>query len=546
MNGIEACVTRAGGSSLAGQPFGGSFIDRLYGRCLFFNGWQRCLAAGFLGAVAVLALPPLFVLPALIVAFSGLIWLIDGAPSLRASALVGYVFGLGYFTAGLYWVANALLTKLEEFGWLAPLAPLALAFILAPFFVVPVVLARGATRCPGVSRILIFAAAWTIAEWLRSWVLTGFPWNLIGSVWSFSAATLQASAWVGTYGLSFVTVIAAAMPALLAPRLAGLGRRWVAPIVAMVGLVLVLGAGAIRLAAAEATGVVDGVRLRLVQPNIDQSLKWRRDLLDQHLAEQARLGATPADPPPTHILWSEVAAPMFVAEDPARVRLIARHTPPGGLTILGTLRRSGNGETLDLWNSVIAVDAGGHIVGSYDKSHLVPFGEYMPLRAITNIGNFTLGFADFSAGPGITTNVWPGLPPVSPLICYEVIFPAAVARRDDRPQWLLNLTNDGWYGNSAGPYQHFAAARLRAVEEGLPMVRVANTGISAIIDPYGRVLQHLDFGRKGVLDGDLPRPLSSATLYAQTGNLPILLVAVAVLLVTAVVERRKYPLSGEK
>jgi apolipoprotein N-acyltransferase len=272
------------------------------------------------------------------------------------------------------------------------------------------------------------------------------------------------------------------------------------------------------------------VRLRLVQPNIAQDVKWRPDLLDANLADQIRLGALPLETAPTHILWSEVAAPMFIDRHPERLAAIAEATPEEGLTILGTLRRTPEGQPFEIWNSLIAVAPDGTAVGHYDKSHLVPFGEYMPLRGLLDIANFTIGFADFSAGAGITTLRLPNTPPFSPLICYEAIFPGAVVAGGERPQWLLNITNDGWYGNSAGPYQHLAAAQMRAVEEGLPMVRVANTGISAIVDPFGRIVRYLGLGARGILDGALPQALPRGTFYARWGNGPVLVLAGVLLL----------------
>ena len=208
------------------------------------------------------------------------------------------------------------------------------------------------------------------------------------------------------------------------------------------------------------------------------------------------MGAAPGGPAPTHVIWPEASAPLFLAHDLERLRLVGEFTPPGGLTLLGTLRTSPPGvDPFQVWNSMLAVDPSGAVVGSYDKSHLVPFGEFMPLRSVLGLGSVAGGSTDFSTGPGVQTLRLPGLPPVGPLVCYEVIFPGAVTDRSDRPEWLLNLTNDGWYGISAGPYQHLVAARLRAVEEGLPVVRVANTGISAVIDPVGRVLVRAGLGR---------------------------------------------------
>jgi apolipoprotein N-acyltransferase len=494
------------------------------------TGWRRALLALLLGAVAVLALPPLYIVPAVIPAFTGLLWLLDGARTWRSALLIGFLFGLGYFTAGLYWVANALLTKPEEFGWVAPLAPVGLATILAPYPAIACALTKLAPR-PGVGRVLTFAAAWTLLEWVRSWAFTGFPWNLIGSVWAFSDAMLQPAAWIGVYGLGLATVAAAAMPSILS-RPAYAGRRgWTAIGLGFAILAVFALAGVGRLVHVGDTGFVEGVRLRLVQANISQSLKWRRELVDEHLLLQARMGAAPSDRAPTHVIWSEASAPLFLANDAERLRLVGELTPAGGLTLLGTLRTTPpKVEPFQVWNSMLAIDDSGAVVGFYDKAHLVPFGEFMPLRSVLGLGSVAGGSTDFSRGPGVRTLRLPGLPPVGPLVCYEVIFPGAVTDRSDRPEWLLNLTNDGWYGISAGPYQHLVAARLRAVEEGLPVVRVANTGISAVIDPVGRVVVELGLGERGVLDSALPKPLRP-TVFATTGVWGILILCLLIVYV---------------
>ena len=488
--------------------------------------WRRWLCAFMLGAIAVLALPPVYLVPALIPAFTGLMWLTEGCARGRSALAVGFWFALGYFSLGLYWVANALLTKPEQFGWFAPFAPVGLALILAPM-AAPATWIAWRSRATGFGRVLVFAGAWTILEWARSWLLTGFPWNLIGSVWCFSDAMIQITSVIGTYGLGLLTVIAAAWPASFGAGDEPRRRAWIEGLVAYGLLALVAVFGWARLTLAPPVEFVEGVRLRLVQPNIPQNLKWRRDLVERHLLLQLRLGATPSDPPPTHVVWSEAAAPVLLANDPRLIELVGKLTPPGGLTILGTLRRSET-EPPEHFNSLVAIDDQGAPRAVYDKGHLVPFGEYMPLGRLLNLGSIAGGMTFLSAGPGLTTLRLPGLPPVSPLICYEIIFPGAVARADDRPDWLLNLTNDGWYGISAGPYQHFATARLRAVEEGLPLVRVANTGISAFVDPYGRVLAALALGEQGYLDGSLPRPLAAPTLYARFGDaVPIALAIIA-------------------
>ena len=501
------------------------------------RGWRRAALAVFLGLLAVLALPPLYIVPALIPAFTGLLWLIDGSRNWRGALLIGFLFGLGYLTGGLYWVANALLTKPEEFGWVAPIAPLALAAILAPWPAIACALARLTPRS-GVSRVLAFAGAWTVMEWVRGWAFTGFPWNLIGSVWAFSDGMLQGASLLGAYGLSLFTIVAATMPATLS-RGGGYGspRRWPPVVLAVLPLPVLFLYGEARIAALGEIGVVEGVQLRLVQGNIPQSLKWRRELVDQHLLSQIRLSQSEADPPPTHILWSEAAAPLFLSQDQDRLQMISRAIPPGGLILLGTLRTTPpNAAHFQVWNSMLVVNDQGRIVDWYDKAHLVPFGEFMPLRGVFGFGSIAGGTTDFSRGAGLRTLHLPGLPAVGPLICYEVIFPGAVVNTNDRPQWLLNLTNDGWYGNSSGPYQHLVAARMRAVEEGLPVVRVANTGISAIIDPLGRVRAELALGRQGTLDGPLPLPLAPP-LFAVTG--PWLVLILAILLFAVGVRSRQ-------
>jgi apolipoprotein N-acyltransferase len=479
------------------------------------------------GALAVLALPPVHLWPVLVPSFSVLVWLLAGSERRRTAFADGWWFGFGYFAAGLYWVANALLTKPEQFGWLAPFAVLGLGALLA-FFPAVATLAARWLRLRGVGLVVLLAAMWSVQEWLRSWVLTGFPWNLTASVWAFSDEMLQVTALTGSYGLGLATVAAAAMPAALV-RHGPAGRRaWGSVGVAFSILACIWVGGVIRLALSGPSGTVEGVQLRLVQPNIAQNLKWRPELVNSHVRLQAEMGALPGDPPPTHIIWAEAAAPLFIAEDAGRMAFLGHMTPPGGLTILGTLRRTPQDQPFQVWNSLLVIDPTGAVVASYDKFHLVPFGEYIPFRSVFKLPSIAAGFTDFSRGPGLVTLRLPGLPPVGPLICYEVIFPAAVVNRNDRPGWLLNLTNDGWYGVSAGPYQHLVAARLRAVEEGLPLVRVANTGISAIVDGFGRTTASLALGVGGVVDGPLPEALP-ITPYGRYGNgIPLLLVVILV------------------
>jgi apolipoprotein N-acyltransferase len=502
-------------------------------RVIAVSGWRRRLLAAGLGILAAAALPPLHVLVLLIPAFVGLIWLTDAAAGWRRAFAVGWWFGFGHFAAGLYWLAFAFMVQPEKFAWMAPFAVLGMAAVMAVFPALAVVLG-GIGRTRGVGRILLFGVAWTTLEWVRSWIFTGFPWNLMGTVWVMSDAMMQVAAIAGVYGLGLLSVVAAAMPAVLADDVGARGarrgmRRGGVAVAAVAALLAVVWAGGmIRLAGAGAD-TVEGVRLRLVQPNIPQKIKWRRELRLRHVLLQMRMGSRPATDagratdPPTHVIWAETAVPFALAGDKERLGMVGSATPAGGLTITGAPRTTPPGQPFQVWNSLHAIDRAGRVVATYDKFHLVPFGEYVPFRELLKFSRLVPGGSDFSAGPGQRTLHLPGLPPVGPLICYEVVFPGAVVDSGDRPEWLLNLTNDGWYGRSAGPYQHFAAARLRAVEEGLPLVRVANTGISAVIDPYGRLVAGLGLGGTGVVDSALPRAVAGITVYGRFGNWTVFL-----------------------
>lgn len=499
----------------------GGALTRIRSLVLGLKGWRRlALAFGF-GVLATGALPPAHAVILLVPAFSGLVWQIEGGPGPRSAFAVGWWFGLGYFAAGLYWVSFALLTFPDRFGWMAPLAVFGLSGLLA-LFPAGAALSSRLAGLGGAGGILVFAAVWTAFEWLRGWVLTGFPWNLVGSVWTFSDGMIQGAAVAGVHGLGLLTVAAAAMPAVLLAGGKGGGR---AVLAAFAALAAVWGAGQWRLAGADGAMVPD-VRLRLVQPNIDQKLKWHPDLRAAHVAEQLRMSVRPGKgAPPTHVIWAETAVPYYLSNSPEIRAAIGEATPKGGLTITGALRSGPGGR---VWNSLFAIDEGGRVTGTYDKFHLVPFGEYVPFRRFLGFAKVTEGGRDFSPGAGLVTMELKGLPPAGPLICYEVIFPGSVAAPDNRPGWLLNITNDAWYGLTAGPYQHFAAARLRAVEEGLPVVRVANNGISGVVDAYGRVLASLGLGVKGTLDSGLPTDLEGPTLYARFGDWTLLVLVLAV------------------
>ncbi|WP_369413611.1 apolipoprotein N-acyltransferase [Caldovatus aquaticus] len=476
---------------------------------------RRALLLAFgLGLLAALALPPVHAVPALLVSVPGLLALVGTAPSARRAALLGLFWGWGHFAGGLYWITHAILTEVERFWWLVPIAVPALSFPLGLFVALPAALAWRAA--PGWPRLLVFAGAFILAEMLRGVVLTGFPWNLIGTVWAFAAVPIQGAAWVGVHGLGLATLLLAGLPA------AGAGWRplagGAAAAAALFGLL-----GAARLAFV--TPPADQPwRVVLVQGNIAQDLKWRpetrlpifRRYLDLTESAIARLLPDLAPGERIAVIWPETASPFRLAEDAEARRLIAARLPPDAVLLAGTLRVewAPDGRPLRVFNSLLAVDAEGRVTGGYDKAHLVPFGEYMPLRGLLPV-RLAPTAMDISPGPGLVAIAPSGLPPLGALICYEVIFPGAVTPAP-RPAWLVNVTNDAWFGFSAGPYQHLAAARLRAVEEGLPVARAAQTGISALFDPYGRPRTWLGLGETGAITARLPAPRAE-TVFARLG-----------------------------
>jgi len=492
---------------------------RLAARLAALTGWRRLAVAAALGAVSALAFPPLYVVPALVPAFTGLLWLLDGSASRRGALATGWAFGVGHFAAGLYWVGLSFYAGAPHLLPVMPLAVLGLAAGLAAF---PALAALIAWHAPARSpaRLALFAAAWSALAWLRGHVLTGFPWNLAGTAWGFADFSVQSVAWWGVWGLTLVTVLAAAAPAALAWTGGPPLRRWGVPGLAAALLALALGGGAARLATAPAPGeaVVEDVKLRLVQPSIPQARKWdpdlRRDHLDRYLSMSRRDGFAGR----THVIWPESAVPYFLGRAKGLGSAMASAAPPGGVLLTGIARVEDGEGGPRLFNSVIALDGDGGRIARYDKHHLVPFGEYMPLAGLLPWEQLAHGGVGYTPGPGPRVLDVPGAPPVSPLVCYEAIFPQQVVPDSRRPGWLLNVSNDAWFGESSGPYQHLANARLRAIEQGLPLVRAANGGVSAVIDAHGRIRARLGLKVRGTLDAALPAARDAPTVYARHGD----------------------------
>jgi len=468
-------------------------------------GWRADLAAVGLGALAAMALPPLHVVPVLLVAVPGLLLLIDGSRGPWIAARRGFWFGLGHHVFGLYWITEAILLESARYWWLVPFAVPALAALLALFIAAPCALARRAP--PGWRRGLMLASAWTLFDIARQYVGTGFPWNPWGSVWAIPGGLgdvmIQPAAWIGTPGLTLVTVLLAASPVL--------GRRIASG--AAVVLAAWAGLGLMRLQDPDAAA--SGLTAVLVQGNVAQGQKWDRAtavLVFQRHLELTRQGVAAVGGTPSVVIWPETASVFLLQSDAAAREAIADAAKPARAAIVGSLTFTDGAPSAEPGNlprnSLVAMAAGGAVDGIYDKWHLVPFGEYAPSWVPLAIQVVP---GQFGFGRGPATLRLPGLPPFGPMICYEAIFPAQVVDQADRPDWMVNITNDAWFGNSTGPRQHLAAARLRAVEEGLPLMRAANTGISAGFDSRGRELGRLPLDVAGVLTLALPgrRPPTS-------------------------------------
>jgi len=516
-------------------------------------GWRRALMAFLAGAASTLAMAPINFWPAMFVTFPLAVWLLDGAAAARwggiaAGLAIGWWFGFGYFLAGLYWVGNAFVVDAKTFGWLLPFAVTLLPAGLAVFTGLGFALAR-LLWTSGPWRIMTLAAALSAAEWLRGHLLTGFPWNAFGYALTTPLPLAESVSLFGIWGLTFVAIAVFASPAVLADE-RGETRRPLMPVLfAGLALAALAAFGGIRLAR-NPTEIVEGVRLRLMQPDIPQDERFNYNAKPQIMSRYVALSESGGGAGGnglrgiTHLIWPESAFPFFLTREPDAVAAIANMLAPDTVLITGAASlaeqvpgRSG----LRAYNSVYVIDHSGTILARYDKLHLVPFGEFLPFQDVLErlgLRQLTKVQGGFLAGGRRRKIAVPGAADLLPLICYEIIFPGEAVPKGERPGWLMNVTNDAWFGISAGPYQHFQQARVRAIEEGLPLVRAANNGISAVIDPFGRIVASLPLGQEGVLDAPLPRA-TAATIYASVGDLLFFLVVGAAIFISFMARLRK-------
>jgi apolipoprotein N-acyltransferase len=519
-------VEAAGASSAAGAPSVAARHRPLRGR-----GWAAALAL-LAGLAAGLVHPPFGLLPGLL-GYALMLRQVEapGARPLGQAFFRGWLAGLGYFAVSVWWIVEPFMVDAKNQGWMAPFALVLLAGGLALFWGAAS-LAYRALRPGGYGRVLVFAGSLAAVEWLRGHILSGFPWDLPGESWRAGSAPSQAAALVGAYGLSWITVAIAAAPAVLfdaRPR----RDRIAALAVALAALAGLYGFGLVRLAGAAPLSAAAPL-VRVVQANIDQKQKWRPENLDQIFATYLELTQRPGAARPDIVVWPEGALPAVVDDLlapglPYAPKLVAA-LAPGQTLLMGANRAEpiGGGQ-YHYFNSLVAFRreaVGLKVTGVYDKHHLVPFGEFMPLADFaTKVGFRSLVHMpdDFTAGPPSRPLTAEGLPVVQPLICYEALFPAmtrqGAAPHGTRAAWILNISNDAWFGVTSGPLQHLNLASYRAIEEGLPLVRATPTGVSAVIDAYGRILPgaRLGLGAFGVIDARMP-PALGPTPYVRWGD----------------------------
>ena len=534
------------------EPAGGSAAERrepalaaFAGRLMLLWGAQRAMVAFLAGALGALAQAP-FDFPAIaFVSFPVLVWLLDGAAGdaaagrlrkLRPFFVTGWWFGFGYFIAGLWWVGNAMLVDLQKYAWAVPFAVLLLPAGLALFYGAAAALARPLWN-DGVGRIAALAAAFAVVEWLRGFILTGFPWNAVGYAAMPVPFLMQSVTVVGMVGMNALAVFAFSLPAMLAAP-----KSRLLPMFMLAALLFAhAGFGLARLELAPVTAD-EALAVRLVQPSIEQSEKWDRSMRDRIFSTYLEMSARPPEEGrlrPQLILWPETSVPFLFQQRPDALAALGDLIGEDQTLLAGAVRLEGdtpNDPSARFYNSVVAVNSAGVLYDAVDKVHLVPLGEFVPFAdflsrlGITKLVELPGGFS--AGGKRHAIEVAPGIRAV-PYICYEVIFSGLVAAESADAQLIVNVTNDAWFGYSPGPYQHLRQAQVRAVEAGKPLLRAANNGISAAIDPYGRILDALQLDGIGVMDVSVPLASADPWFSARPelfGWLAVALLAVIALL----------------
>ncbi|MEO1493207.1 MAG: apolipoprotein N-acyltransferase [Pseudomonadota bacterium] len=495
--------------------------------------WQRLGLAALAGALMTAGHPPVSIPWLMFLACPMLVLLLRAAPTWKAAAWTGWAAGAGYFVTGLHWIGHAFLVDAERFAFLLPLGVIAMPSALAIFWALAFGAAHRLAGRGAIQSVLWLVLCLTGVETARSFVLTGFPWALPGYVW-VDTPVIQVAAWIGPFGVTLMTLLVCAMIGI-----AALHRRVVPLVICLAAFAASWVAGTLRVPD-EVAYTDNAPVLRIVQPNAPQHLKWQpgpREMFYGRLLEATAAQPDPQLGPADLVIWPEMAVFFAPAQQPEEVARIAQ-AAGGAPVMLGAFHAEGPPDNIAWRNALMMVRPDGTLGQRYDKHHLVPFGEYMPMRPLFDalgLSQFAIR-GDIAAGPGPMTMHLPGLPPVSPLICYEAIFPYHAVGKE-RPDWMVQLTNDAWFGSFAGPQQHYAQARIRAIEQGLPLVRAANTGISAVVDAYGREVVSIELHNYKFVDAQLPAP-APVTLYSRWGDW-LAMILIVILAATAVFSRQK-------
>ena len=495
-----------------------------------------------LGLLSGLAFPPTYAFILFIFAFCVALKLVDKLSSYKKVVVFSYFLGFSYFVAGFYWIGNALLVDIGSFGWIYPIALLSIGAFFGIFMILPFVVWRYIQQNNVWLRVILFAYVWVLLEWIRSFIFTGFAWNMLGTIFSFNEIFIQTASVCGTYGLSFLAlVITGSFYAFF------IQKKKSGIVVFLLIVSFIIGFGVWRLN--KYPNVDSDIKVRLVQPSIAQNMKWKREELERNFLNYVNLSKQESLQTVDFVVWGETALPFDINYYTEYNEIIKEAIPYNGYLITGVVRHDISNGAYRVYNSMYVLNNRADVVDFYDKNHLVPFGEYIPFRKylpgwIKPVAN---NIAEFSIGEKFKNIKLAEYPRFGGLICYEAIFPDDVVNRKNKPDWLVVLANDGWYGNSSGPYQHLVASQMRAVEEGISIVRSANSGISAVIDSLGRIKAQIPLHYKGYVDAYLPKNEIPKTIYSKIGKFGVFTIILLILLVfyiqRKVVTRVKYKIS---
>ncbi len=492
---------------------------------------NKFFLATLAGAICNLAFAPFHLFFPILISIPIFYFLISIAKNKKETFWFGWFYGFGYFVAGIYWISISLLVDAKQFAWLIPFAATLIPAVLAIYFSLFALSYKFLVDRFFIKqvyeKVLIFSSLWVVFEVLRSFLFTGFPWNLIGYIWCFNDNFLQISAIFGIWGLSLMAVLVSLIPVLFVSYEDGkfvfISNNFSDKIFGIIIILILASSFFYGLYRIDSSKVVidSSKKLRLVQGNIKQSAKWNLEEKYHNFFKHIRLTNSKDLREVKAVIWSETSVPYAIDNNAELLNKLKLAVPEKGVLITGALRLgySSSREIDEVWNSVFIIDGGG-VANYYDKHHLVPFGEYVPLQKyLPFISKITDGAMGFSEGDGPKTlknNVFS----FSPLLCYEVIFSDKIIDRKSRPDLLVNLTNDAWFGKSSGPYQHLDMAKVRAVEYGIALVRVANTGITAFFNPFGQLVDKIELNTEGIIDVNFINNIEP-TIYSKYSFYPL-------------------------